>query len=118
MHDKPFALIGVNVNEFESRNLKERMAKEKMNWRSFVQQEAINARWNPSTPTYYVLDPRGVIRHKWVGPPGERAIDRALEKLIQETEANAQSRGIPTESATNIKAANSWSTSRCPRAIP
>ena len=88
MKDKPFALIGVNVSEFETKNLKERMAKEKMNWRSFAHQEAINATWNPSTPGYYVLDPGGVIRYKWVGAPGEKAIDTALEKLINEAEAN------------------------------
>ena len=88
MKDKPFALIGVNVSEFETKNLKERMAKEKMNWRSFAHQEAINATWNPSTPGYYVLDPRGVIRYKWVGAPGEKAIDTALEKLINEAEVN------------------------------
>jgi hypothetical protein len=81
-------LIGVNINEFETKTLKERMEMEKMNWRSFAHQEAINAKWNPSTPGYYVLDPQGVIRYKWVGAPGEKAIDTALEKLI--TEANGK----------------------------
>ena len=81
-------LIGVNVNEFESKNLKEKMNEEKMNWRSFAHQVAINAKWNPSTPGYYVIDPKGVIRHKWVGAPGEKAIDTALEKLINEAEVN------------------------------
>ena len=88
LKDRPFALIGVNVNESESRNLRERMDKEKMNWRSFAHQDAINAKWNPSTPGYYVLDPKGVIRYKWIGAPGEKAIDTALEKLISEAEAN------------------------------
>jgi len=83
-------LIGVNVNDFESKNLKERMDKEKMNWRSFAHQDAINDKWNPSTPGYYVLDPKGMIRHKWVGAPGERAIDTALEELITEAEADAK----------------------------
>jgi hypothetical protein len=83
---KPFALVGVNVSEFETKNLKERMDKEKLNWRSFAHQEAIDAQWNPSTPSYYVLDPRGVIRHKWVGAPGEKAIDTAVEELIGEAE--------------------------------
>jgi hypothetical protein len=86
--DRPFALIGVNVNESESRNLRERMDKEQMNWRSFAHQDAINAKWNPSTPGYYVLDPKGVIRYKWIGAPGEKAIDTALERLINEAEAN------------------------------
>jgi hypothetical protein len=62
-----------------------------MNWRSFAHQEAINAKWNPSTPGYYVLDPKGVIRYKWVGAPGEKAIDAALEKLIGETEGRRKS---------------------------
>ena len=77
-------MIGVNVNESESKNLKERMDKEKMNWRSFAHQDAIDAKWNPSTPGYYVLDPKGMIRYKWIGAPGEKAIDTAVEKLIEE----------------------------------
>jgi hypothetical protein len=83
-------LIGINVSEFETKNLKERMDKEKMNWRSFAHQEAINAQWNPSTPSYYILDPRGVIRHKWVGAPGEKAIETALEKLIDEAQTKGK----------------------------
>ena len=90
MKDRPFALVGVNVNESESKNLKERMNKEKMDWRSFAHQEAINAKWNPSTPSYYILDPRGVIRYKWVGAPGDKAIDTALEKLIDEAEMSSK----------------------------
>jgi hypothetical protein len=32
-----------------------------------------------------------VIRYKWVGAPGEKAIDMALEKLINEAEAGKES---------------------------
>lgn len=84
LKDRPFALVGVNVSEAETENLKENMDKEKLNWRSFTHQDAINAHWNPSTPGYYVLDRNGVIRHKWVGAPGENAISMALEKLLNE----------------------------------
>jgi hypothetical protein len=43
-------------------------------------------RWNrTNTPTLYVFDPRGVIRYKWVGRPGEKLIDAALETLLNET---------------------------------
>jgi hypothetical protein len=77
-------LIGVNVSQFETKNLRERMDKEKLNWRSFAHQDVINAKWNPNTPSYYVLDPKGIIRCRWVGAPGEKAIDTALEKLINE----------------------------------
>jgi peroxiredoxin len=68
------------------------MTKEKLTWRSFADpgalgQGAIATKWNLSaTPTFYVLDHKGVIRHKWVGSPGEKAIDAALEKLIKEAE--------------------------------
>jgi len=84
LKDQPFALIGVNVNDYESKNLKERMEQEKMNWRSFVYQDAINEKWNPSTPSYYVLDRQGVIRHRWFGPPGEAVMDMALDTLIND----------------------------------
>lgn len=66
------------------------MATENLPWRSFKFQEAINAQWNPSTPAYYVIDPKGVIRYKWVGYPGEHAMDGALEKLIKEAEGNGK----------------------------
>ena len=66
------------------------MEKEQLNWRSFAAGRAIGEKWNAATPTYYVIDYKGVIRYKWVGNPGEKAIDAALEKLIQEVEGNAK----------------------------
>ena len=89
---KPFALIGVNVGG-NGKNLKDLVTKEKLTWRSFADsgtagQGAIAARWNlTNTPTLYVLDPRGVIRYKWVGGPGEKAIDAALDGLMKEIAA-------------------------------
>jgi hypothetical protein len=72
------------------------MVKEKLTWRSFADpgalgRGAITTRWNlPGTPTLYILDHKGVIRHKWVGNPGGAAIDAALEKLIREAEGNGR----------------------------
>ena len=63
------------------------MEKEKITWRSIASQ-AVTSRWNAGTPTYYVLDGKGVIRYKWVGSPGEKAIDTALEKLLHEAVNN------------------------------
>jgi hypothetical protein len=89
LEERPFALIGVNTNTSESKKLKAIMDKEKLNWRSFAVGDTINAGWNnPGTPLYYVLDHRGMIRHKWFGNPGEKAIDTALEKLIKEAEGS------------------------------
>jgi len=67
------------------------MEEQKLNWRSFADQGTINAQWNlPGTPTYYIIDHQGVIRHKWFGHPGEKALDTALEVLIKEAEANGK----------------------------
>jgi hypothetical protein len=67
------------------------MAREKLNWRSFVDRGDIAARWKPAgTPTFYIIDPRGVIRYRWAGAPGAKAIDTALEKLIQDAERDAK----------------------------
>jgi hypothetical protein len=62
--------------------------KEKLTWRSFADPDGgIASKWNLSaTPTLYVIDTEGIIRHKWVGAPGAKAIDAALDKLIKETE--------------------------------
>jgi hypothetical protein len=80
-------LIGVNVLDRDSKKLKAVMEREKLSWRSFADQGMIFDRWNLSgTPTYYIVDQTGVIRHKWVGAPGEAVIRAALEPLIQEVE--------------------------------
>ena len=91
-------MIGVNVNGYDSKKLKGVMDKEKMTWRSFADDGSIVGTWNlPGTPTFYAIDHKGVIRHKWVGSPAdyklgglpdEKAIDAALEKLIQAAEAD------------------------------
>lgn len=89
LKDRPFALIGVNVFPQSPEDLKRAMRRDKINWRSFtVKDTEIKRIWNqPSTPAYYIIDHRGIIRHKWIGNPGSQAIDRALEPLIEEAEA-------------------------------
>jgi hypothetical protein len=85
LEGKPFALVGVNVMETDPKKLKAALERQKLNWRSFTHKEAIADEWNsPGTPTYYVLDARGVIRYKWIGNPGEKAMDSAIEKLLGE----------------------------------
>ncbi|MBI4606230.1 MAG: TlpA family protein disulfide reductase [Planctomycetes bacterium] len=87
LEKKPFALIGVNVGRHTPKTLKEVMEKEKLPWRSFVGQGSTGGTWHVSgTPAFYVIDPRGVIRHKWVGSPGDKVIDAALEDLLREAE--------------------------------
>ena len=63
------------------------MTEEWINWRSFADDATITRQWNsPATPTFYVIDHTGMIRRKWVGNPGGKTIDVALEKLIREAE--------------------------------
>jgi hypothetical protein len=78
----------VSTNPYEPGKLKEVMEREKLNWRSIADDGAVAEKWNqPGTPLYYVLDPQGTIRGKWVGYPGQRALDAALAKLIHEAES-------------------------------
>ena len=96
LKDRPFALIGVHTGGSNAKQLKAVMEKEKLTWRSFA--DAGNAgagpiatKWNLSaTPTFYVLDHKGVIRYKWAGAPGEKVIDAALDKLIKVAEENGK----------------------------
>ena len=96
LKDKPFALVGVHVGGLSAKQLKEVMEKEKITWRSFVDggdagAGPIATKWNLSaTPTFYVIDHQGVIRHKWAGPPGAKVMDEALDKLIRAAEGNGK----------------------------
>jgi peroxiredoxin len=91
LKDKPFALVGVNTNNPDPKKLKAVMTKEKLNWRSVAARDSIKEKWGfGGTPAYYIIDPKGVIRYKWVGSPGEKAIDKGLAKLIREAERGAK----------------------------
>jgi len=85
---KPFVLIGVHLKYDGSDDaaiVKNVMLKENLAWRSFVDEGPISKVWKPAgTPSFYILDPAGIIRYKWAGAPGAKAIDEALEKLLQE----------------------------------
>jgi peroxiredoxin len=92
----------VNITGAGAQRLKEVMEKERLPWRSFadsgkIGQGAIAAQWNVSaTPTLYLIDHQGVIRHKWLGAPGEKTIDAALEPLVQRAESTGSSREPPS----------------------
>jgi hypothetical protein len=89
--DKPFALVGVNSDK-DRDALKEVLQKEQITWRSFWNGPMaiggpISEAWNVNGwPTLYLIDHRGVIRHKWEGSPGDKVLDDAIEKLVREAE--------------------------------
>ena len=94
MQDKPFALIGVNINCHDPKVLKKVMDKERLPFRSFTDKSdgeglgVIGRAWNLfGTPTVFVLDHKGVIRYRHMGIPDRKAIDGVLKELIREAEA-------------------------------
>ena len=94
MQDKPFALIGVNINCHDPKVLKKVMDRERLPFRSFTDKSdgeglgVIGRAWNLfGTPTVFVLDHKGVIRYRQLGIPDRKAIDGVLKELIREAEA-------------------------------
>ena len=80
-------MIGVNCWHEDPAKLKKVMRREKITWRTFAAKGEIADQWNnPGTPTFYVIDHKGVIRRKWVGAPGHKTIEAVLEKMIKEAE--------------------------------
>ncbi len=66
------------VTSFDQRALQSEM---------FDDDGSINRQWSlPATPSFYIIDHKGTIRHKWVGKPGEKSVDTALDKLIDDVE--------------------------------
>ncbi len=90
LENKPFVLVGVNSDR-DRDHLKERIKQEKMTWRSWWDgggaSGPIASSWNVrGWPTLYILDHKGVIRHKFLGFPGEQTFDGALEALLKEAQ--------------------------------
>jgi peroxiredoxin len=94
---KPFAVVGVNISEPNASALKKLMETENLTWRSFSDPRTsegwgpISKKWNlAGTPTIYLIDSKGVIRHKWLGGARENVIDKAVDLLVQEVEAGVK----------------------------
>jgi peroxiredoxin len=97
MQDKPFSLLGINSDQTKDQ-LKKVIEDEKMTWRSWFDGPGTNgpiaSKWNVrGWPTLYVVDHKGVIRHKWMGSPGDKVLDESIEKLVKEAEDDAKKNG-------------------------
>jgi hypothetical protein len=92
---KPFALVGVNSDP-DLEGLKKVLKDENISWRSFTNgpkgtSGPISTEWNVrGWPTLYVIDHKGVIRHKYLGSPGDKVLDEVIEKLVHEAEKDAK----------------------------
>jgi hypothetical protein len=94
---KPFALVGVN-SDMDLKALKPILEKERITWRSFWNGEKgtqgpISEEWTVrGWPTLFVIDHKGVIRHKYLGSPKEEVLDRVIDELVREAEISADAR--------------------------
>jgi hypothetical protein len=93
LEDKPFVLLGVNSDR-DRDALKDTLKKEEITWRSFWNGGStsgpISTEWNiQGWPTLYVIDAKGVIRHKHVGSPGDKVLDEEIDKLVAEAGKSA-----------------------------
>src|SRR4051812_22243112 len=95
MAEKPFALLGVN-SDTDLAALKPTLKEENITWRSFWNGPdgtggPISTEWKVNAwPTLYVIDHKGVVRHKWLGSPGDEVLDKAIEKLVEAAEKEAK----------------------------
>lgn len=86
LKDKPFALIGVN-SDTDKTELKKRMEKEKITWRSFwngpmATDGPLATAWNiKGWPTIYVLDGKGVIRGRYLN---HKNVEKLVDELLAE----------------------------------
>jgi thiol-disulfide isomerase/thioredoxin len=81
--DKPFALISVSADQ-EKKELEDFIAKEPMPWTHWWQgpESPLLKSWNVRFfPTIYVIDAKGVIRHKNIRG---KELEKAVESLIAE----------------------------------
>ena len=91
LKDEPFAIIGVNSDE-DLEELAEAVEKENITWRSFWNGPLgtagpISTKCNvQGWPTMYLIDAKSVIRHHWLGSPGNDVLDKAIDELLIEAE--------------------------------
>ena len=90
MKGRPFSIVAVNSDSSREK-LKEVMAKENITWPQFFDgggtSGPIATAWNVSGwPTLYLIDAKGVIRHK-------NLRDAAMEKAILDLVAEAEKGG-------------------------
>ncbi len=84
--EKPFVLVSVSVDD-EKETLTKFLEKEKMPWVHWWdngQETAVMKKYRVRAfPTLYLIDHTGVVKHKWVGNPGNDKIDAAVEELVK-----------------------------------
>jgi AhpC/TSA family protein len=95
LEDKAFALLGINSDP-DKEKLRQKNEEAQITWRSWWDKTTsgpIATKWNVrSWPTLYVIDHKGVIRHKYIGSPGDKVLDEAIDKLVEEAVSEKKTR--------------------------
>ncbi len=79
-------MIGINIVPHTPSELLKVTEKENLNWRTFADDGTIAKGWNqPPTPAFYLIDHTGLIRHRWIGHPGDDILQQAVDKLLEAT---------------------------------
>jgi thiol-disulfide isomerase/thioredoxin len=99
--DEPFALIGVNADQ-DPDELRKLLIDHNVTWRSFWDGpkgkglvRPIAREWDiRGWPTIYLIDHKGVIRHKFYGSPDNeeeyKKIDAIIDKVVAEAKKDAK----------------------------
>lgn len=86
LKDKPFVLVSVSADD-KKETLNAFLEKEAMPWVHWWDngpQSAVLKKYRVRAfPTLYLIDHSGVIRHKWVGAPGNDKLDAAVDELVK-----------------------------------
>jgi thiol-disulfide isomerase/thioredoxin len=85
LKDEPFAMVGVNGDD-DKAELQREVKRHGLNWRSWWDGDgAIRRSWQlEGYPLIFLIDHKGVIRHKFEGRTRGDVLDKALDQLLQE----------------------------------
>ena len=86
LKDKPFVLVSVSADD-KKETLTQFLEKEAMPWVHWWDNgpnSAVLKKYRVKAfPTMYLIDHSGVIKHKWVGSPGNEKLDKAVDEAVQ-----------------------------------
>jgi hypothetical protein len=100
LEGKPFALIGINSDR-DREDCKKKNQENQITWRSFWNGEQgtggpISAKWNVhGWPTMYLIDSKGIIRHKYLGSPGGKVLNELIAQLLKADGVNVELKEEP-----------------------
>lgn len=96
MEGRPFALLGVNTDPTR-KELQATVKENDLTWRDWWDgDQAIARAWDVSGyPTLVLIDHKGVVRRRFLGNPGAKELDQAVDRLVEEAEKDGGAVAAP-----------------------